>query len=296
VFDAAAVVRQWESFYPERYWVDESLVSFNTLDCDLFLPEASFVLDEGFVLLKMSASGRAWEGDAAPTAHVSALGFSGFESGRLLLERARASLAEHGIVRWQFGGDWRHFFPGVPDECGGLARLLASCGFEKKEAQYDVERDLQGYEPPMPTSGFARPCVAADVGALDSFLAREFPGRWRRDAMDKFAEDPSRIVGLFLDGACQGFAMTQMDGDLRRRAGAVWSASLGPHWAALGPIGVAKSLRGQGHGHALLGSALCALRDQGARRTIIDWTTLTEFYGAHGFVVTREYATWVGQV
>ncbi|MEX2242804.1 MAG: GNAT family N-acetyltransferase [Fimbriimonadaceae bacterium] len=296
MFDAAAVVRQWESFYPERYWVDEALVSLNTLDCPLFLPEQSVVDDGGFVLLKLSAAGRAWEGGAAPTAHVSALGFSGPEEGRRLLERARASLAEHGIVRWQFGGDWRHFFPGVPAECDELARLLSSCGFEKKEAQYDVERDLQGYEPPVQTSGFARQCAAGEAGALDSFLAREFPGRWRRDVMDKFAEDPSRIFGLFLDGACQGFAMTQMDGDTNRRAGAVWSRDLGPSWAALGPIGVSSALRGRGLGHALLGAALCSLRDLGARRTIIDWTTLTEFYGAHGFVVTREYATYSGQV
>jgi hypothetical protein len=31
------------------------------------------------------------------------------------------------------------------------------------------------------------------------------------------------------------------------------------------------------------------LRDHGARRTIIDWTGLVDFYGKHGFEVTRTY-------
>jgi len=64
---------------------------------------------------------------------------------------------------------------------------------------------------------------------------------------------------------------------------------LGENWGSLGPIGVSAGLRGRGSGHALLGQALSHLRDLGARRTIIDWTGLVDFYGRHGFEVTRRY-------
>jgi GNAT superfamily N-acetyltransferase len=249
------------------------------------------------VIVKSSALGRVY-GDAADTvAHVSALAFSHQDVGRSLLEAARTALAGLGFKAWQFGGDWRHFFPGVPSECGSLTSLLLEFGLVHQGASvFDVERDLQNYEPPFAPSPLARRCQLGDKDALDEFFVREFPGRWRTDTMEKFSEDPSRVIGLFIEGRCQGFAMTQLAGDAHRRAGAAWSADLGPNWAALGSIGVAKSVRGEGHGHALLSFALCALRDQGARRTIIDWTTLTEFYGRHGFEVSRTYETYSGKV
>ena len=111
--------------------------------------------------------------------------------------------------------------------------------------------------------------------------------------MEKFSEEPHRVYVLELDGAVEGFAMTQLAGDMHRRAGAVWSHDLGEMWGALGPIGVSKGLRGRGHGDGLLAAALCGLRDEGARQTIIDWTTLVDFYGKHGFRKSREYETFV---
>ena len=71
--------------------------------------------------------------------------------------------------------------------------------------------------------------------------------------------------------------------------GAVWRLSLGEKWGSLGPIGVATQERGRGLGHALLGSALINLKQRGVRQCIIDWTTLDDFYGKHGFEVSRRY-------
>jgi GNAT superfamily N-acetyltransferase len=176
-----------------------------------------------------------------------------------------------------------------------LAESLAGARFVKTGRPcYDVERDLVDYAPPVEPSATASWCKISDRPALDAFLVREFPGRWRDDVLEKFAEDPSRIAKLVVDDQVAGFAMTQMEGDEHRRAGAVWSHDLGRHWAVLGPIGVARALRGEGHGHGLLAWALCQMRDHGARRTIIDWTTLTSFYGRHGFEPTRQYDSWVG--
>ena len=295
--DQQRLLRLWERFFPARFMVDEALLRFNFLDCPLALHDASLVTDEGFVLVKASPVGRTYGDGPLMSAHVSALAFSSLEAGARLLGRARAVLSSAGFDAWQFGQDWRHFFPGAPRESTELAIALVDAGFETKaQVQFDVERDLAGYEPPVAPSVLARPCSTNDREALDQFFVREFPGRWRTDVMEKFGEEPHSVYGLFIGGACQGFAMTQREGDKNRRAGAVWSRDLGPSWGALGPIGVSKALRGEGHGHALLAAALCGLRDQGARRTIIDWTVLLDFYGRHGFEVAREYRSFAGPV
>lgn len=273
--DTARVAKLWRRYYPERFWVDEELLAFN---CE----GATVLLDgEGFAIAKFDGSG---------VVHMSAIGASTFDMFQGLFVALGEIVASP--VRWVFGCDRRHFFPGVPTECTALSRWLEKVGFVRGSSVYDVERDLDGYEPPVAPSRLVRTCTDQDAARLSAFLHAEFSDRWHDDSLDKLREDPARIYALEIDDEIEGFAMTQADGDLHRRAGAVWSRSLGPNWAALGPIGVSRAVRGQGHGHALLAAALCSLRDQGARQTIIDWTVLTEFYGKHGFKATREYMTY----
>ncbi|HXH61859.1 MAG TPA: GNAT family N-acetyltransferase [Fimbriimonadaceae bacterium] len=280
----------WAKFYPEKYRVDADLIATNTVRCAQYLPEISFVRDDSFAFVKKSA-------EKKEHAHVSAIGCLELDTAFEVVDEVRASLVANGFETWQFGGDRRHFFPGCPTDCSTVKAFLEKCGFSVVgDPVYDVERDLVDYEPPCEPHSKARSCRGSDEEDLRTFFEREFPGRWKDDVMEKFSEDPSHVYGLFLDGACEGFAMTQLDGDAVRRAGAVWSADLGPMWGALGPIGVSKSLRGQGLGDALLSAALCSLRDQGARRTIIDWTVLTAFYGRHGFVPSHEFVTMRGDL
>jgi predicted N-acetyltransferase YhbS len=280
-------VALWNELLPEHYWIDASLFAFNTLESGLLIADACTFGDDGFLIVKSSRFGR------LDTAHVSAMVFREERAWDEALSRARSTLSATGIRHWQFGGDWRHFFPGVPRDCEILLEPLRRAHFAKLGVScFDVERDLLDYKPPTVPSPNVRPASVDDALAIDAFLRQEFPGRWNADVMEKLYEDPARVYVLVLSDVIEGFAMTQMDGDLRRRAGAVWSRSLGPNWAALGPIGVSRAVRGQGHGHALLAAALCSLRDQGARQTIIDWTVLTEFYGKHGFKATREYMTY----
>lgn len=282
--DCATIARLWNASLPSRYRVDDDLVAFNTIRSGLLVEEATFVGQEGFVVVKRIAT-------RDPVAFVSCLGGDCDE----LLGSSRAALSEQGINHWQFGGEIRHFFPGVPADCEGITSAAKGAGMARIGAPvYDLERDLVDYVPPVDPCNRCRVCRSEDAKELHDFLSREFPGRWSSDVMEKFSEDPSRIVGLYVEGTCEGFAMLQAEGDTNRRAGAVWSNDLGPKWAALGPIGVSKSLRGKGMGHGLLAWSLCLLRDQGARRTIIDWTTLVPFYARHGFEPTREYATYAG--
>ena len=112
----------------------------------------------------------------------------------------------------------------------------------------------------------------------------------RKAALDN---EPGSIDLLWLGSTIQGFAMTQVAGCQRPVSGACWSESLGENWGALGPIGISSDVRGKGLGDALLGLSLQRLKAEGARQTIIDWTTLDAFYGNHGFEVTRRYEQFV---
>jgi len=97
------------------------------------------------------------------------------------------------------------------------------------------------------------------------------------------------VFGLFKGETLDGFALIQDWQNKTPIGGAVWRNDLGEKWGSLGPIGVSKSIRGHGYGHALLGEALMELKKRGAQRTIIDWTGLIDFYGKHGFETARTY-------
>src|SRR5262249_5055703 len=59
----------------------------------------------------------------------------------------------------------------------------------------------------------------------------------------------------------------------------------------LGPIGVAKSLRGQGAGRVLLAHVLHTLKTQGSKEICIDWTDAIQYYSALNFKEARNYWT-----
>jgi len=226
--------------------------------------------------------------------HLSALAFDDAGIGVDLLADVKAILRNRGVAELRFGQDSRHFFPGCPTDVVALSDFLTISGFVGTGTSVDLERDLTGHvATPLPDGEF-RYLTAEDYPSLDRFLRREFPGRWHYDVTHKATHDGSRpcVFGLLLDGEVQGFALLQGEGCEIPIGGAVWYASLWESWGSLGPIGVAKHLRGQGFGGALLDHALAQLAADGAKQTIIDWTNLVDFYGKFGFEVTRTYRTF----
>lgn len=215
------------------------------------------------------------------------------------LEEVFAACAAMGFRNLVFGMDHDHIWPGFPKDDDRLAQMVMA-GFQVGSDHCDLERDLCGFQAPESCRDLlaqhratVQPAAQDDAEALDSFLARSFPGRWRHDTMRKVVEDREAgdILLLRIEGDIQGFAFTQREGARRPIGGAIWRRSLGPSWGALGPIGIAEQARGKGLGDALLASTLQTLAHRGSRRTIIDWTTLEDFYGRHGFVPTRRYLT-----
>ena len=287
--DARTVADAWNRSVPDRYRIDADLVETNLLGHPLLHEEASLWDEEGFVAVKRSAA-TLYDGPDPKVAHLSLLG-----GAPTLPERAIRTAADilrrEGYDALALGGDGGHFLPGAPIDVPWMG-ALKGLGFERGGLAFDLERDLGTLRTDLsrPRDDERRALDGANVASLERFLRREFPGRWTHDVMRKVAaEGPGTVFGLLLDGEVAGFALLQREGCALPIGGAVWRGDLGSGWGSLGPIGVSRSLRGSGYGTALLETALFHLATEGARRTIIDWTGLVDFYGAQGFNVARTY-------
>lgn len=281
--------RLWMATYGERYRVPALLMNLNTFHAPDYLPMTSgFTSDyNAFIVTKWTAQFV----DAPRQGYISALAYEDSDAASYLIQRALQYFASQGIEQVSFGQDVGHFFPGCPKECYPIHALLTNCGFTPSDEVHDLERDLTNYSPDR-VDGDIRWCTSDDQESLFEFLDREFPGRWPYDVRRKAQAENGLdfILGMFDGPECMGFAVIQKDGaDNLPLGGAVWQASLGSKWGALGPIGVAKKVRGQGLGDALLTRSLDLLKRLGVRRCIIDWTAIPGFYERHGFEISRTY-------
>ncbi len=298
---AQAVADAWNASVPAKYRVDAALVEANLLGHPLLHEEASNWSDETFVAIKRSAAGL-YDGPNRKTAHLSLLAHrppsddSPAKFPHAPVTAAIDTLREEGYDAIVVGQDSGHFLPGAPTDIPWLGWFLKGFGFERGGLSFDLEHDAREIDPrgeSPSTEIVLRTLGEGDVESLDQFLAGEFPGRWRYDVGRKVdVEGPRTVFGLLVDGRVQGFAQLQEDGCRLPIGGANWRNDLGPAWGSLGPIGVSKALRGQSYGIDLLNAALVELRSRGARRTIIDWTGLVDFYGTQGFSVARTYRSY----
>lgn len=294
--DFERLARFWNGFYPERYRIDADLLRMKTVECPAFDWGASGVEVAdgeilGFVIVKKAAT-TLYVGPDKDTAHLAALAYREPQFGVDLMSDVKRLLRNRGVNRLTFGADANHFFPGCPTDCPAMQGFLMVEGFETTGEVVDLERNLGDYQNPVsiPEGDVYRRLTGNDVPSLETFLTREFPGRWRHDVLNQVQKQgPDTVFGLIRDGKVEGFALLQDESQRVPVGGAVWRNDLGSKWGSLGPIGVSKGLRGRGSGHALLGEALADLRDRGVDRCIIDWTTLVDFYGRHGFEPTRRY-------
>lgn len=301
VADPSEVWRAWDTFVPVRYGVPRQAIRTNVLECPALIPEASFAFWEeqrlvGWVASKSPSGG--YPARDPDCAHLTAVVFERPEVGRKLLVAALEALHAIGFREVAFGADWRHFFAGSPVDWPELETLLEAYGLDSVGEVVDLVGDLDRYfglprELAPEFDGVEmRPCRRDDWGRVDRFLSREFPGRWYFDARAKWEaeSDPGFLHGLFVEGDCEGFAITQKRSCRLAIAGMVWAPELFEvPWGALGPIGLSRDVRGHGLGDALLSSALLQLKREGLRRVLIDWTALGEFYKRHGFEVFTSY-------
>jgi len=294
--DFEALAKLWNDFYPSEFRIDAEILRQNTVGSPVFDWGASqiAVMDDrilGFVAVKQSAD-KLYGKAPTDTAHVSALAFTEVDAGIDFLADVKSLLRHRGIQTLTYGADSRHFFPGCPNGAQGLCSFLMVEGFEDGAECYDVERDLQSYASPKeaPEGITFRSLEPNESQVLDALISSEFSGRWRYDVLEKVqVEGPGCVYVVENNGQLIGFALIQDWTNRQPIGGGVWRNSLGENWGSLGPIGVAAAHRGKGIGDGLLSAALLELKGRGVKRCIIDWTVLKDFYGRHGFEVTRTY-------
>ena len=299
LISAHHLVEVWNSCLPSRFAIDEGLFVRLGRDDPNYLQGSSLVLldgDEVLAFVEMKSSPSLLYSVADPNlVHIHSLGFRNISDGVELLQTALEGLEGSSIA---FGTDNGHFWPGVPVEWREGFRVLEAVGFKPYGGEaVDVEADLGSLALNLEVLNVLdgdgvefRRGGLADFNAANRFLEREFPGRWHFDVMCKMGSEPRDVLLLWMGEEVEGFAFTQSwKSTPSPIAGCVWCHDLGDCWGGLGPIGVSKSVRGQGFGGAVLVGALRALQESGVRRCAIDWTTLVDFYGKYGFKVSRRY-------
>jgi predicted N-acetyltransferase YhbS len=274
-----------------------------------FRAERCWVVEEdkavtGCVALKTPDTPPAWPGQDPKQAWISFLLVEpGREAdiGAALLQRALDWLGRAQFERVAYGGDPSHFFPGAPEEDDALGRTLQGAGFELGASAYDLLGDMRDYhasdtaDHSLAGAGVTfSACGRRDAEALLAFVDRCFPGRWAYETRQRLEIEPTPADVLILKSGADvvGFCHAYHRGSRRIGPSIYWRQALGEGYGGLGPIGVAPALRGRGLGRALLALAIGHLRDLGAERVVIDWTTLVDFYGRLGFRVWRTYRHW----
>ena len=205
--------------------------------------------------------------------------------GSMLLKEVCRKLSEQGIQKIYVGQDFQNFFSGIPEPDEARCRFFRNLGFVlNQDEHYDLEADIarnrriDEFDPAPFQKQYQAQVYQGEERELLGFLKREFPGRWVSETEEALNAgiDPNRILVLWDQTKSEilGYCMLSVDAN---------------GWGGLGPIGIAKQIRGCHVGNYLLHQALLKLREIGADRVRIDWTILKDFYGQFDFKPVRSY-------
>lgn len=212
----------------------------------------------------------------------------------------------------------RHFLPGVPQRLEDQMeyfwdKIGYNVGFD---TAIDIMGDISGYEeypadnPKLCDKIEANKAEGFDVigyqpdleAKLLDFMRAEFPGKWYWRAMSharepRAAADELQLLvkGTGEDMEICGFADTASQVSIVLGPPTMVQCRSDPAFGGLGPIGIARDLRGsKGLGAMLLHYALLNLKRTGVERVLIDWTSqglLDRYYGPAGFNLYMRYVS-----
>lgn len=290
--DCTAVNELCKETFREEYHITEERLSHSLFeDPDFSCQESRKIVDPetgkmlGFIGVKVSHNeelypATAWISIFAVAKEAQKKGY-----GTMLLNQVCESLHKNGIRKIYLGQDFNNFFSGIPDPDEEKEQFFQKNGFTLNiDRHFDLEADITRNEliDQFDTAPFEKEFSVStyhgEKEQLLAFLENEFPGRWVFEAKEAIAEgkDPESIVLLWNEDQTEivGYCML----------------SVNEHgYGGLGPIGIAKKIRGKHVGDYILNQSLQQLRKIGAVRVNIDWTILKDFYGQFGFQAERLY-------
>jgi GNAT superfamily N-acetyltransferase len=217
--------------------------------------------------------------------------------GSELLTWAEAWLKEKRCTRIRIGGNLRPFLPGLPYVMRGNAAFFDKRGYRSPARQpyeYDIARSLKDYQSIYPKLAHAdlAPMRSGEEQLLLDFLQREYPGRWEFEAREfiKNGGRSSDFLLLHVHGEVHGFCRLTLP-DSERPIERFYPQRLPRPWGQFGPLGLSRSVRGQGLGGYLIDAAALHMQSLGVNGCVIDWTSLVDLYGKFGFEVYNQYVS-----
>lgn len=294
------LVEFWNRNMGIAYNVSEKMVCNKIVhDVDLFGAGTFICLDEGeikaFIATKISDNSlpeyqnTAWISALIVDSAIRHIGW-----GTELYEKCEKLLKAAGIKKIIVAGEMNNFFSGIPDPKKASMEFFKNLGFVlNSEEHFDLANDVSKVDFDSisvsscdDNSYETRPVKKEDYKSLEAFLNKEFPGRWKQEVMEYLSNggDPKYVLVLMNDRAVKGFCRISVNSRAND-----YDMYFGQNWGSLGPIGIAKNIRGCGLGNRILCDSLRYLKKIGANNVNIDWTVLRKYYGQFGFEPWRTY-------
>jgi GNAT superfamily N-acetyltransferase len=288
-------IRIWNAASHSDYPINERFLSYNCIPATGETIEGRVAIHNnepvGFVLVcAVQGGGLGWVSLIAvhPSAQRQGIGSE-------LVHWAEAWLKERDCRRIRIGGNLRPFLPGLPYAMRENAIFFEKLSYQPSHDQpyeYDIARSLKNYQPiySKPADVELSPMQCGEEHLLLDFLHREYPGRWEFEARE-FIKNGGRASDFLLlraNSDVQGFCRLTL-ADSERPIERFYPQRLPPPWGQYGPLGLSKSVRGQGLGGYLIDAAAVHMQSLGVDGCVIDWTSLVELYGKFGFKVYNQY-------
>ncbi len=284
----------WKECFPDEFQVSKERFINSTFTDEQLCPEASLCIRSGegkellgAILCKVSGE----DYEVSPScAWITALlikpEYQNRGYGKKLYEAAEKVLKEKAIRKINVGQEHHNIFSGIPAPTQEKLAFFQKRGFViNTDEHYDLTCDItcndkidQYNTAPFEGRFLAEALKIIEKQELIQFLKEEFPGRWMAE-LEEYLEgggDPHEIIVLKdrQDNRIKGFCKIHVNED---------------HSGGLGPIGIAKSIRGNHVGDFMLHQSLLYLRKRNGQRIEIDWTILKDYYGKFDFKPVKVY-------
>jgi GNAT superfamily N-acetyltransferase len=288
------IVELFKECFPEEFLVSEEHLANSTFYDQQLCPEATLCIRKedtkellGAIICKESEETNS---ELPNYAWITALfikpKYQNRGYGRRLYRAAEKALKKIAISKIYVGQDYHNLFSGIPAPDDQKLAFFQNLGFIiNSENHYDLASEIT-YNVQIDrfdTSPFegrftAEALKLSDKQRLYRFLDDEFPGRWKEQVEDYLENsgDPEEIIVLKdrKDQEIRGFCKIHVNVD---------------GTGGLGPIGIAKSIRGNQVGDFILQQSLLHLRSRRGKNIGIDWTILKDYYGKFDFKPVRIY-------
>lgn len=215
--------------------------------------------------------------------------------GTKLLELAENALQSNGVKVVHLGRDPWHYFPGIPTIYRSNQKWFEKLGYNSGQLQYDLIQTFNNTQPFILNMKDKNINISIlhinEKNKFLLFLNKEFPGRWEYEAHQYFEKngDGREFVVMKKEGRIIGFCRLNDAKSPFIAQNVYWSPLWNGKLGGIGPLGISKEERKKGLGEGIVKAAINILWERNIRTMLIDWTTLTDFYGKLNFHIWKEY-------